>query len=273
MNPQATQQAGIHTINVNGQRLRIAIRPGKGTRTPLLLMNGIGVRLELLHPFVDVLHPDLEIIRFDVPGVGGSPRPAIPYNFSTLALLVERMLNQLGYQRVDVLGTSWGGGLAQQFAFQHRTRCRRLILANTGTGALMVPGRLSLFTKMTTPWRFMKPSYLEEIAQELYGGDLEATPGFTHELAQAMHSDDPLGYFYQLSAAMSWTSLPWLTLLQQPTLILAGDNDPLVPLINAKIMHRLIPHAKLHVYHGGHLGLLTHARELARVSEQFLAGQ
>jgi poly(3-hydroxyalkanoate) depolymerase len=185
-------------------------------------------------------------------------------------LLVERMLNQLGYQKVDVLGLSWGGGLAQQFAFQHRRRCRRLILANTGTGITMVPGRLSLLTKMATPWRFMKPSYLEEIAQDLYGGDLRATPGFTRELAQAMHSDDPLGYFYQLSAGIGWTSLPWLKLLQQPTLILAGDDDRLVPLINAKIMRLLIPRAKLHVYHGGHLGLLTHAKELAVVVEQFL---
>jgi len=182
------------------------------------------------------------------------------------------MLNQLGYPQVDVLGISWGGGLAQQFAFQHRRRCRRLILANTGTGITMIPGRLSLLAKMATPWRFMKPSYLEEIAQDLYGGDLRATPEFTHELVQTMHSDDPLGYFYQLSAGIGWTSLPWLKLLQQPTLILMGDDDRLVPPINAKIMRLLIPHAKLHVYHGGHLGLLTHAKELADVVEQFLFG-
>ncbi|HYU74979.1 MAG TPA: hypothetical protein VEL31_20115, partial [Ktedonobacteraceae bacterium] len=54
------------------------------------------------------------------------------------------------------------------------------------------------------------------------------------------------------------------------TLILAGNDDPLIPLINAKLMQRLIPHSKLHVYDGGHLGVLTHAEELARVVEQFL---
>jgi poly(3-hydroxyalkanoate) depolymerase len=269
---EGAAREGMRTININGQRLRIAIRAGKGTGTgtPLLLMNGIGVKLELLHPFVDALDPAIEIIRFDVPGVGGSSVPVVPYRFSTLALLVKHMLNRLGYTQVDVLGISWGGQLAQQFAFQHRNRCRRLILSSTGTG-IMVPGRLSVLTKMATPRRYMQPSYMEEIAQDLYGGDLRSNPEFTRELAQAMRSNNPLGYFYQLWAGAGWTSLPWIRCLRQPTLILAGNDDPLIPLINAKFMQRLIPHAELHVYNGGHLGVLTHADELARVVEQFLA--
>src|ERR1043166_3900193 len=122
------------TIVVKGQRLRIAIRPGDGTRTPLLLMNGIGANLELLQPFVGALDRAIEVLCFDVPGVGGSPPPAIPYRFSSLAWLVNRMLEQLGYRQVDVLGISWGGGLAQQFALQHRARCRRLVLVSTAIG-------------------------------------------------------------------------------------------------------------------------------------------
>src|SRR6266516_4990180 len=145
MSSEATRpQAETRIITVKGQRLRVAIRPGDGTRTPLLLMNGIGVNLELLQPFVDALAPAIEVIRFDAPGVGGSPLPAIPYRFSTLAWLVAQVLNQLGYKQADVLGISWGGGLAQQFAFQHSKRCRRLVLVSTGTGATMIPGRLSV---------------------------------------------------------------------------------------------------------------------------------
>ena len=101
-----------HTIIVDGQPLRIAIRSGDRTRTPLLLMNGIGINLEVLQPFVDALDPAIEVIRFDVPGTGSSPTPTIPYRFSALARLVAQMLNQLSYQQVDVLGVSWGGGLA-----------------------------------------------------------------------------------------------------------------------------------------------------------------
>ena len=218
------------------QRLRIAIRPGNGTRTPLLLMNGIGASLDLLQPFVDALDPAIEVICFDVPGVGGSPPPAIPYRFTTLAYLVARMLDQLGYEQVDVLGISWGGGLAQQFAVQHCSRCRRLVLVSTATGALMVPARPAVLAKMVTPRRYLDPDYLASIAAELYGGSMRSHPEQARELARAMHAVSPRGYLYQLLASIGWTSLPWLPLIRQPTLILAGDDDPIVPLVNAKIM-------------------------------------
>ena len=77
--------AETRTITVRRQRLRVALRQGDGTRTPLLLMNGIGVNLEVLQHFVDALNPAIEVIRFDVPGTGGSPAPRIPYRFSMYA--------------------------------------------------------------------------------------------------------------------------------------------------------------------------------------------
>jgi poly(3-hydroxyalkanoate) depolymerase len=266
------------TITVKGQRLRIAIRssdPGLSrdegcTRPPLLLMNGIGANLELLKPFVEALDPAIKVICFDVPGVGGSP-PASPYRFATLAWLVAHMLDQLGYAQVDVLGISWGGGLAQQFAVQHRPRCRRLVLVSTATGALMVPGRPAILAKLATPRRYLDPDYLARVAPELYGGSMRSHPEYVRELIRATQAVGLRGYLYQLLASVGWTSLPWLPLIQQPTLILAGDDDPIVPLINAKLMQCLIPDARLRVFHDGHLGLLTQARELAPVVAQFVA--
>ena len=263
----------IHSIDVKGQRLRVAIRPGNGTRVPLLLMNGIGVSLEVFQPFIDELDPGIEVIRFDVPGTGGSPRSIMPFRFSTLSYLITQMLDQFGYKQVDVLGISWGGGLAQQFAFQYRQRCRRLILVSTATGTLMVPGRPSVLAKMATPRRYQDPTYMAEIAPDIYGGDLQSNPEFVRHMAHSTHSNEPLSYFYQMMAAVGWTSLPWLKLLRQPTLILAGDDDPIVPAINAKIMHHLIPYSKLHIYNGGHLGLLTHATELTTLIEEFLSAE
>src|SRR5258707_8250533 len=73
----------------------------------------------------------------------------------------------------------------------------------------------------------------------------------------------PRGYLYQLGAGAGWTSLPFLPLLRQPTLILAGDDDPLIPLANARLLQLLIPNARLQVYHGGHLSLVTEAPDLA----------
>src|SRR2546429_5175519 len=136
---EASLKARMRTITVKGQRLRIAIHAGDGTGTPLLLMAGIGSSLEMLQPFVDEVDPAIEVIRFDVPGTGGSPTPIYPYCLPALASLVVQMLDQLGYRQVDVLGFSWGGGLAQQFALQYSKRCRRFILVGTGTGGTINP--------------------------------------------------------------------------------------------------------------------------------------
>ncbi len=264
-------QAETRTITVKGQRLKVAIRPGKGTRTPLLLMNGIGINLEVFQPFVDVLDPALEVLRFDVPGTGGSPAPLIPYRFSALARLVAQMLDQVGYQQVDVLGVSWGGGLAQQFAYQLPERCRRLILVSTGTGALMVPGNPSALAKIATPRRYRDQAQMARIAGEIYGGKVRRQPELARKFAETAHAGSRLGYLYQLLGPAGWTSVPWLHRIKQPTLILHGDEDPLVPVVNAKIMHRLIPHSKLYIFHDGHLGLGTSAQELAPVVDQFLS--
>ncbi len=238
---------------------------------PLLIINGIGASLELLQPFVDELDPAIEVVRFDVPGVGESPPPPVPYRFTGLCRLIGAMLTELGYDRADVLGISWGGGVAQHFARFQRSRCRRLVLVSTGTGALMVPAKPSVLARMLTPRRYTDRGHLEEIAGELYGGSARADPARVAAVMSARSkAGSPRGYLYQLAAGAGWTSVPFLSQVRQPTLIVSGDDDPIIPLVNAKIMHRLIPDSQLHVFHGGHLGLVTEAAELAPVIGQFL---
>ena len=82
-----------------------------------------------------------------------------------------------------------------------------------------------------------------------------------------------LGYLYQLAAGAGWTSLPLLPLVRQPTLILAGDDDPIIPVINARVMAALIPGARLHVYHGGHVELVLRPDLLAPLITEFLNEQ
>jgi poly(3-hydroxyalkanoate) depolymerase len=266
-------ERSLRAVAVGGQRLRVAVRPGDGTRTPLVLANGIGASLELLQPFVDALDPAVEVVRFDVPGVGGSPLPRFPYRLPRLARLLARLLDRLGYAAVDLLGISWGGGLAQQFALCQPRRCRRLVLVATATGTLMVPARPRVLARMATPRRYLDPDYAERVAAELYGGTVRADPGRARSLLHGSTRVGPRrGYLCQLAAGAGWSSLPLLPLIRQPTLLLAGDDDPVVPLVNARIMGRLLPHAELHVYHGGHLGLLTEAAELAPLVDRFLRG-
>jgi len=262
----------VRVVTVAGRSLRVAVRPGDGTRTPLVLANGIGGSFEVLEPFVDALDPAIEVIRFDPPGVGGSPLPRTPYRFGGLARMVVRVLDELGYSSpVDVLGFSWGGGVAQQLAMCQASRVRRLVLAATGTGMLMVPARPRVLARMATPRRYLNGEYLERIAPDQYGGTIRSDPGRARELLYAGTRLGPgLGYVYQLAAGAGWSSLPFLPLIRQHTLIVAGDDDPLIPLVNARVMRRLIPSAELHVYSGGHLALLTEAAQLAPVIERFL---
>src|SRR6202048_5191141 len=168
----ATPIGEQYYVATRGQRIRVNIRHGSGV--PLVLCNGIGASLEVLDPLVEQLDPDSTVIRFDVPGTGGSPTSVVPYGFPYLAWVLGGVLSKLGIGVVDVLGISWGGGLAQQFAFQNPRRCRRLVLVATGTGVLMVPAHPRILAKMFTPRRFSDPDYAASIAGELYGGTVRA---------------------------------------------------------------------------------------------------
>ena len=259
----------ISTHDLGGQTVRVGIRPGETDGPPLLLFNGIGANIELMQPFVDALEGHATIV-FDVPGVGGSPAPWLPYRPSSLAILSARLLDRLGYDQVDVLGVSWGGALAQQFAFAHAKRCRRLILAATSPGHLMVPGKLSAMLKMATPRRYKDPDYMRQFASEIYGGALRDAPDHVGAHLRHVRWSSDYGYYLQLFACFGWSSLPWLPFLRQPTLVMVGDDDPLVPVANGHILTRLIPDARLVRIDDGHLFLLTSAEQSARIVSEFL---
>jgi poly(3-hydroxyalkanoate) depolymerase len=254
---------------VGGQILRVGIRPGAKSSPPLLLFNGIGANIELVEPFLRELDGP-EAIIFDVPGVGGSPAPRQPYRPSTLAQLSAQLLDQLGHRQVDVLGVSWGGALAQQFAFQFAARCRRLILAATSPGHLMVPGRPTVLLKMATPRRYKDRDYAKRIAGDIYGGALRRSPELVEKHLRHVRWASDYGYYLQLLAGFGWSSLPWLPFLAQPTLVMAGTDDPIVPLVNGRILAKLIPRARLVTLDDGHLFLVTSAADSAEVIAKFL---
>jgi poly(3-hydroxyalkanoate) depolymerase len=260
----------VRTINVGDQSLKVAIKRGDRTRPPLLLFNGIGANWELAKPFLLALR-QVEAIIFDIPGVGGSPLPSLPYRPSTMARLAARLIEQLGYDRVDVAGVSWGGGLAQQFAHQYRAKCRKLVLAATSPGAIMAPGRPSVLWNLATPRRYVDKNFMRKIAPQIYGGEFRRDPNLIARHAQAMSGASGLGYLYQLLAVAGWSSLPWLWRLDAPTLILSGADDPIVPPVNGRIMAAIMPKARLEIIDDGHLFMVTRADETAARIEKFLA--
>ena len=256
-----------HYVNAGGQRIRVEMKPGTGV--PLVLCNGIGASLEVLDPLVEQLR--CPVIRFDVPGTGGSPTSPLPYGFPYLAWILGRVLTKLNVGVVDILGLSWGGALAQQFAFQNPRRCRKLVLVATGTGAVMVPAHPRVLTKMLTPRRFSDPEYAASIAGELYGGTVRAHGEDVARLfVRQLHAGSKVGYLHQLLAGSVWTSLFALRAVRQQTLVVAGTDDPIIPVINARILNTLLPHSRLHLHDGGHIDLVHNAAELAPVIEGFL---
>jgi poly(3-hydroxyalkanoate) depolymerase len=233
------------------------------------MFNGIGGNIELLGPIARALGRR-EVITFDIPGVGGSALPPRPYRLRGIARLAAALLDRYGHARADVLGVSWGGAAAQQFAHSHAARCRRLILCATSAGVVMVPARPSVLWKMATPRRYMNRDYARAVAGAIYGGDFRRDPELAAQVFRHVRWQSPWGYYLQLGAVWGWTSIHWLRRLRQPTLIMAGRDDPLVPPANARLMNRLIPHSELRTLDCGHLFLLTRCAESARAIEDFL---
>ena len=107
---------------------------------------------------------------------------------------------------------------------------------------------------------------------DLWGGSAKTDPGaLTRALRKAQISPLSMGYLYQNTAALGFTTLPLLRLIRQRTLVLTGDDDPIIPVANGRILAAGIPHATLHVYHGGHVELVTRPGLLTPLITSFLA--
>jgi pimeloyl-ACP methyl ester carboxylesterase len=134
----------------------------------------------------------------------------------------------------------------------------------------MVPGKIAVLLKLATPRRYKDPEYMRSVAGDIYGGALRGAPALAREHLRHVRWSSDYGYYLQLMAAFGWSSLPWLRFLQQPTLVMAGTDDPIVPLVNGRILVSLIPHARLVTIDDGHLFLVTSAEKSAEIVSEFL---
>jgi len=148
-----------------------------------------------------------------------------------------------------------------------------LVLISTNTGALSVPAAPSVFAEMVTPHGF-RDNVMALMAGSVHGGDARARTDDVRRLFRNTRvAVSGRGYLYQLAAAAGWSSLPFLRLIRQPVLVMGGDDDPIVPVANARILATLIPNATLHVFPGGHVEPLTAATEFGPRISQFLTRQ
>jgi poly(3-hydroxyoctanoate) depolymerase len=247
-----------------------------GQGDPLLLITGLGGNTDMWTPFA-AQFPDRRIIRFDVPGTGQSSIPMAPIPVKGMAQLAVAVLEHLAEPCADVIGFSYGGAVAQQLAFDHPDRVCRLVLAATNCGVGAVPGSYGAMASLVTPMRYYSPTYFDRTAHASYGGMTGRDLSVRRRMLAERHRHPPSAYGYtmQLMGTMGWSSLPFLSRIPHDTLVISGDDDPLIPVVNAEMLARRIPRARLEIVkRSGHLFLWDEAKRLSvRVSRFLEAGR
>ena len=243
-----------------------------GRGDPLLLIGGLGGNTEMWAPFA-AQFPTRRLITFDAPGCGRSSTPLYPVTIASLADLAAAVLDHCGAPSADVVGFSYGGIVAQQLAYNHPTRVRRLVLAATHCGIGCVPGSASALMELATTLRFYSPSHFDRVAATCYGGVTGRNPAARRQGMAARHRrpPTPYGYTLQFLGMAGWSSLPFLGLIPHETLVISGDDDPLVPMANSEMLAKHIPNARLEIVeHGGHLLLWDDAQNLGQRVGRFV---
>lgn len=255
------QAPDAREVRVGDRTVAVSVREGVGS-VPLLMCHGVG----LDHPRWGEFRNGIPrtTIAFDVEPVHLGRWPSVPH----YARFVSRVMDGLGVQRFDVLGLSWGGVTAQQLALTHPRRVRRVVLAGTS------PGFLSFPVAPATLMSFLRPDRSEAnrdtVIRRVYGGDFVDSPDLLGRLG-LVREVDTHAYRRQLLALLGWTSVPFLPLLTQPTLIMHGDDDPVFAVHNARLMHLLAPRSTLQVIpQGGHMFLLSRPVSSAVTVTEFL---
>ena len=257
-------------VDVSGRSVRVRVQ---GEGRPLLLINGLGANVSMWATLLKQLE-GFQVITFDAPGAGRSKAPLFPYRLSWIAKVAVRVLDELELERVDVLGYSLGGGVAQQFALEYPERVRRLVLVSSSCGAGAVPGSLRALMAVMTPARhYAKSGY--RIAMKmvtLAPAEKDSRP--LKEQAENWHHEAPpsvRGYTLQMTAFSMFNSLPWLHRVSHPTLVLSGTHDRLVPMANSAVLAAYLPNARLSVFdQWGHYLLHDAASGAGRTVADFL---
>lgn len=255
---------------VGGARVRVRLA---GEVPPLLMLMGIGANLDMWGPLVAHLGRR-RLVMMDFPGTGESSMLFLPPVMGWNALLVRLLLRRLGLGRLDVLGYSWGGMLAQQLAIQHPRAVRRLVLAATSVGIGGIPPSPGVARHLLSARRYYSRSHFEAVAPAIYGGRYRTDRAMV-EAHAAERTSRPLsraGYLAQLAAASCYSSLPGLALIAAPTLVLAGGDDPMVPVCNARLIARWVAESTLEVLPGaGHLLLIDSPETVGPIIDRFLS--
>jgi len=244
-----------------------------GDGPPVVLINGLGTHTAMWA----VLERELStcrVIEFDLPGAGQSEVPRRPWSMKQLARLTVAVMHECGVDRADMLGYSMGGMIAQQVAADSPDRVRRIVLAASTPGVGAVQGNIKALLNIVTPIRYLSSGAYEKTIGSLAGGRARYDKAWVAEQGKLRREHAPSwrGYFGQLASMKSWSALPMLAGIRHPVLVLAGDDDPLTPVVNAMMLSYLLPNGRLKVFPDeGHLMMLDSTSPALPAIREFLA--
>ena len=236
-------------------------------RRLLVLLNGIGAGVGNWGQFPDALNRPCTAI--DVSKAASCTRWPKMADYSQAFI---DTLDSIGHDKVDLLGLSWGGALAQEVAIRHGNRIGSLALVATLPGRMSLPPKMRAIRALSSSDRSQATFQL--IAGSVYGGDIRTRPDLLKDIG-INRIIDPEVYRRQKRAVIMWnSSVLRLTGIEIPTLVIAGADDPIARPINARIIAAAIKNSELHIVPanegGGHLLLHTRPDESAAVINRFL---
>lgn len=250
----------------------------RGEGFPLMLIHGSGpgvtawANWRLIMPS---LAEKRRVIAPDMLGFGYSARPAQPdYRRDVWVEHAVGVLDSLGLEQVDLVGNSFGGGIALALAIKHPQRVRRLVLmGSTGVSFPLTKGldevwgyepSFETMRRLMDTFAYNRDLVTDELAELRYQASIR--PGFQESFAQMFPAPRQRWIDGLASNEADIRALP------HETLIVHGREDQVIPLAASLQLTELIPNAQLHVYgHCGHWTQIEHAGRFARLVDDFLS--
>lgn len=249
---EATSSSEGATIHLEG--VDVFVRE-VGTGPPVLLINGLGAHTAMWHQLEQTLG-DHRLLQFDLPGAGQSGSPWWPLSVPALARVATGVLDHFGVDAAPVIGYSMGGMVAQQMAHDWPDRVQRLVLVATSPGRGSFFGDQLAMLNVFSPARYLSARLYAKTIGSMVGGRARHDAAWVADqgLLRLKHAPTWRGYLGQLQSLRTWSALPFLHEIPHEVLVLAGEDDPLVPVVNPMMLSHLLPNGRLVVLrHEGHL--------------------
>ncbi|HWQ28060.1 MAG TPA: alpha/beta fold hydrolase [Dehalococcoidia bacterium] len=240
-------------VRVNGVDLYYEER---GTGDPLLLIQGFGGNVVAWGPLIPAMAEHFRVIAFDNRDAGRSSQASAPYTIADMAGDAAGLLETLGISSAHVLGASMGGMIAQEFALRYPSKLRALVLMCTTCGGPNSAGWDELCRRLDLVRDLREaPAPDSELVQEqlswMFTPEFLAnpTPAFQEFIVSLLQYPAPLdGMKRQAEAIRAHDTYDRLPQIAAPTLVIAGEGDPLIPAENSRILAQRIPGAQLILY-------------------------